>query len=75
MLEALLAVVAGTSPVQSAALSIACLCGIAGGAVHSLPGAAFGRRVIDGDTIIMDGVTVRMEDYDAPEIGEPKCAF
>ena len=32
-------------------------------------------RVIDGDTIDYGGQRIRMVDYDAPEIGEPKCAY
>jgi hypothetical protein len=31
--------------------------------------------VIDGDTIEYMGRRVRMVDYDAPEIGEPKCTY
>lgn len=30
--------------------------------------------VVDGDTIDYHGQRIRMIDYDAPEIGEPKCA-
>lgn len=30
--------------------------------------------VIDGDTIQYRGQRIRMIDYDAPEVGEPKCA-
>ena len=30
--------------------------------------------VVDGDTIWLSGVKIRMADYDTPEIGEPKCA-
>ncbi|WP_430439055.1 thermonuclease family protein [Shinella sp.] len=29
--------------------------------------------VVDGDTIWMDGVKIRIADIDTPEIGEPKC--
>jgi endonuclease YncB( thermonuclease family) len=30
--------------------------------------------VVDGDTIRFGGSTIRIEDIDAPETGEPKCA-
>jgi endonuclease YncB( thermonuclease family) len=30
--------------------------------------------VVDGDTIDVSGVRIRMIDYDAPEIGKSKCA-
>ena len=30
--------------------------------------------IVDGDTIDVSGVRIRMIDYDAPEIGKPKCA-
>ena len=30
--------------------------------------------IVDGDTIWLSGVKIRMADYDTPEIGEPKCA-
>ncbi len=30
--------------------------------------------VVDGDTLWIDGVKVRVADIDAPEISEPKCA-
>lgn len=29
--------------------------------------------VVDGDTIWMDGVKIRIADIDTPEVGEPKC--
>lgn len=30
--------------------------------------------VVDGDTIWLDGVKIRIADIDTPEVGEPKCA-
>jgi endonuclease YncB( thermonuclease family) len=30
--------------------------------------------VVDGDTLWLEGVKIRIEGIDAPEIGEPKCA-
>lgn len=30
-------------------------------------------KVIDGDTIILDGETVRIHNIDTPEIGSPTC--
>jgi endonuclease YncB( thermonuclease family) len=30
--------------------------------------------VIDGDTIRLDGIKIRLEDIDAPEVFSPKCA-
>ncbi|WP_245414617.1 thermonuclease family protein [Aestuariivirga litoralis] len=38
-------------------------------------GMAFGNDcVVDGDTIDFKGERIRMVDYDAPEISEPRCA-
>ena len=37
-------------------------------------GSSANDCVIDGDTIEFDGQRIRMVDYDAPEISEPKCA-
>ena len=31
--------------------------------------------VVDGDTFVLDGVTVRMADIDAPEIGGARCEY
>lgn len=30
--------------------------------------------VVDGDTLWIDGVKIRVADIDTPEVGEPKCA-
>lgn len=30
-------------------------------------------KVVDGDTIVLDGETVRIRNIDTPEIGSPKC--
>lgn len=37
-------------------------------------GSSANDCVIDGDTIDFNGQRIRMVDYDAPEISEPKCA-
>jgi endonuclease YncB( thermonuclease family) len=44
------------------------------GAFRLCASAAQGNCVIDGDTIRYRGVTIRLEDIDAPETHEPKCA-
>lgn len=48
---------------------------VAGYANFQLCGWVFRHNcVIDGDTIRHGGVKIRLEDIDAPEISDPKCA-